>query len=342
MAQETGLEEVIVTATKRSENLQLVPLSVTAVSGARLTELGVTSVLALERATTGLIINNKGNDPTIIMRGAGSASTRDLAVPIYVDSMYRPKAGQALASYFDVERVEVLRGPQGTLFGRNSLGDLVNIIQAKPDAYRLQVLGQRADAERLYRCVLAEDPVNVHALNLLGILCMQSERAGEAVELITAALRQIPDDAEVHANLALALKDAGRLDEAAESLKRSLRYEARNPIAHNNLGNILAALGRDEAAVESFRKALELNPRYADCLCNLAAALTKLGQLAAAMAAASHAISLNPDSAEAHNSLGEVPMKLARHEEAAASYRTAIELNPDYFAGLVNLSAALK
>ncbi len=141
MAQEAGLEEVIVTATKRSENLQLVPVSVTAISGARLTELGVTNVLSLERAAVGLHINNKGNDPTIIMRGAGSAGTQDLAVPIYVDGMYRPRAGQALASYFDVERVEVLRGPQGTLFGRNTLGGLVNIIQNKPDTRELRYGG---------------------------------------------------------------------------------------------------------------------------------------------------------------------------------------------------------
>lgn len=132
-AQTQILEEVIVTATKRSENLQQVPISITAISGAKLTELGVTSVLSLENAAPGLHINNKGNDPTIIMRGAGSAGTQDLAVPIYVDSMYRPEAGQALASYFDIERVEVLRGPQGTLFGRNSLGGLINVIQAKPE-----------------------------------------------------------------------------------------------------------------------------------------------------------------------------------------------------------------
>ncbi len=126
------LEEIIVTATKRDADIQSVPITVTAVSGAELTQMGINSILSLDKAVAGMLVNNKGNDPVIIMRGAGTAGTRDLAVPIYIDSLYRPRAGQALASYFDVERIEVLKGPQGTLFGRNTLGGLVNVIVNKP------------------------------------------------------------------------------------------------------------------------------------------------------------------------------------------------------------------
>lgn len=133
MAQEFVIEEVIVTATKRALSVQDVPISISAVSGETLQELNITDVLGLGKTVPGLIINNSGNQPVPIMRGAGAAGTTDIAVPIYVDFMYRPLAAQGLASYVDIERVEVLRGPQGTLFGRNTLGGLINIVPNRPD-----------------------------------------------------------------------------------------------------------------------------------------------------------------------------------------------------------------
>lgn len=127
------LEEVIVTATKRATNLQDTALSIVAITGDALTTLGIQNATQMEKTTPGLKIRLVGNTPSLIMRGAGSAGTTDLAVPIYNDGLYRPVSSQALASYIDVERVEVLRGPQGTLFGRNTLGGLMNIITKKPD-----------------------------------------------------------------------------------------------------------------------------------------------------------------------------------------------------------------
>ena len=127
------LEEVIVTATKRAANVQDIPIAVTAVTGLELVDLQINNVLQLEKVVPGMKLLNRGNDPMIIIRGAGTAGTNDVAVPIYVDGLYRPRFGQALASYIDLERVEVLRGPQGTLFGRNTLGGLVNLISNKPN-----------------------------------------------------------------------------------------------------------------------------------------------------------------------------------------------------------------
>jgi iron complex outermembrane recepter protein len=138
IAQEIALEEVLVTATKRSVNLQDVALSVSAISGEQLTELGVINVTDMEKTAPGLKIRYVGNTPSLVMRGAGSAGTTDLAVPIYNDGLYRPLSIQGLASYLDVDRVEVLRGPQGTLFGRNTLGGLLNIITTKPNTQELE------------------------------------------------------------------------------------------------------------------------------------------------------------------------------------------------------------
>lgn len=126
------MEEIMVTATKREMSVQDVPVSITAVTGDKLRELNVVNVLDLQKTVPGMKLNYSGNQPVPIIRGAGTAGTTDIAVPIYVDFMYRPLAAQGLASYVDVERVEVLRGPQGTLFGRNTLGGLINVISKKP------------------------------------------------------------------------------------------------------------------------------------------------------------------------------------------------------------------
>lgn len=125
-------DEIIVTAQKVAQNILDVPISITAVSGQDLISTGATDILSLQRSAPGIIISNSGNDPQIIIRGAGVAGTNDIAVPVFMDGSYRPRNSQALASYLDLERVEFLRGPQGTLFGRNTLGGLMNIIPKAP------------------------------------------------------------------------------------------------------------------------------------------------------------------------------------------------------------------
>ncbi len=132
IAQE-AIEEIIVTATKRESSVQDLAVAVTAISGDSIKELQLVNVLDIGKMVPGLKVRYVGADPSIIIRGAGAAGTNDSAVPIYIDGLYRPRAGQGLASYLDVERMEVLRGPQGTLFGRNTFGGLVNIIAKKPD-----------------------------------------------------------------------------------------------------------------------------------------------------------------------------------------------------------------
>ena len=159
-AQDEGvIEEIIVTATKRESSVQDLAVAVTAISGDQINELQLTNVLDIDKMVPGLKVRYVGADPTIIMRGAGAAGTNDIAVPIYVDGLYRPRAGQGLASYLDVDRVEVLRGPQGTLFGRNTFGGLVNIITKKPstDAFDFGVAATAGD----YSMAKVEGFVNV-------------------------------------------------------------------------------------------------------------------------------------------------------------------------------------
>jgi iron complex outermembrane receptor protein len=87
-------DEIIVTAQKVEQNILEVPMSITAVSGQDLISTGATDILSVQRNAPGIIISNSGNDPQIIIRGAGVAGTNDIAVPVFIDGSYHPRNGQ--------------------------------------------------------------------------------------------------------------------------------------------------------------------------------------------------------------------------------------------------------
>lgn len=130
--------DVYITARRKSENIQDVPISVTAVSGAVLDAQGINNVEQLQRAQPSiqLITQNPRNTATTI-RGLGSTIglTNDgleQGVGIYVDEVFYARPGSAVADLIDIERVEVLRGPQGTLFGKNTTAGALNISTRAP------------------------------------------------------------------------------------------------------------------------------------------------------------------------------------------------------------------
>jgi iron complex outermembrane recepter protein len=134
-----ALEEIVVTARYRTESLQNTPLSITALSGADMEARGVVNVADLTQSVPSTTLTSEGsiggNTLVAYIRGLGQ-SNFSLAfqpgVPIYVDDVYQPTAFGSLLTLGDVERVEVLRGPQGTLFGKNSEGGAVAIHSVDP------------------------------------------------------------------------------------------------------------------------------------------------------------------------------------------------------------------
>ncbi|WP_138380408.1 TonB-dependent receptor [Luteithermobacter gelatinilyticus] len=137
MAQ-TILDEIVVTAQKRAENLQDVPVSVTAFSGEALKDLGFEDSTSLASQVPNFTFGTpvgEGNNPGFTLRGVGLNDFGDgneAPIAMYVDEVYiGTLAGQTI-QLFDMERIEVLRGPQGTLYGRNATGGLVHFITAKP------------------------------------------------------------------------------------------------------------------------------------------------------------------------------------------------------------------
>jgi len=134
-----ALDEIVVTAQKRAENLQDVPVSVTAMTGAQLQNQRVGDVLALSGLAPGLQIKTDDNaaNPRMFIRGIGvndfNPGTAS-AVGVYVDGVYIASPLAQLAGFYDLEQVEVLRGPQGTLYGRNTTGGAINVVTKKPSS----------------------------------------------------------------------------------------------------------------------------------------------------------------------------------------------------------------
>ena len=132
------LEEVKVTAQRREEQLQKTPMSLTVISGEQLDRMRITRLDDIKFVTPNIIIEqNTGTSSgaKIIMRGVGadeSMFTNDPAVAIYIDDVYIPRQNGAMFDLYDVERIEVLRGPQGTLYGRNATGGAIRYISRKP------------------------------------------------------------------------------------------------------------------------------------------------------------------------------------------------------------------
>lgn len=132
IAQERGvLEEVVVTAQKRSQNAQDVPIALVAFSEDTMQQLGVEDFGGLSKSAPGLSINGSSQAlPNIFMRGIGSNDVgigSDPSIGVFVDGVYASRAGGALGELLDVAAVEILKGPQGTLFGRNSIGGAISI-----------------------------------------------------------------------------------------------------------------------------------------------------------------------------------------------------------------------
>lgn len=235
------------------------------------------------------------------------------------------------------------------------------------EALALHQQGRFAEAEPIYRRILADDPGNADAASLLGTLCQQTGRQEEAVEHLRRAIALRPDQASWHANLGVALRALERHPEGAEALAEALRLRPDYPEALSNLGLVQHQMGAFEAAIESFRRAIALrpemagfhlnlgatwlhleryneaaesfrravaaNPQHPVARTNLGAALLKLGQLAAGEAEMREALRLKPDSAEALRGLGMALRDQGRMVEALRAYEAANEIEPSNIRG---------
>ena len=156
LAQQAELEEIIVTATKREESVMEVPLAIQALSGEFIREVNLNDVKDLVAFTPGVTGNSKDSFiDSVRVRGIVTndfGNGGDPSIGMYKNGLYQGRTGAGVFSLFDIERAEILRGPQGFLFGRNSISGAMNVITRKPvngetDGYAELNVGERGVLE---------------------------------------------------------------------------------------------------------------------------------------------------------------------------------------------------
>lgn len=131
----TGMENIVVTAQRREERMQDVPIAVAVVSGESALRQGFADTESLTAAVPGLVYTRQADGATPFLRGVGNsvaAAGQEATVATYIDGVYISSPQAALFEFNNIERIEVLKGPQGTLFGRNATGGVIQIVTRKP------------------------------------------------------------------------------------------------------------------------------------------------------------------------------------------------------------------
>ena len=136
-ADEGKVETVVITATKRLQPLQSTPIAVSVISGGTLEEANLNNLGAIQAQIPAVTFrsNASSKDTSLFVRGVGTISTSpgvEPTVSTVIDGVVTGRPGQSMLDLVDVERIEVLRGPQGTLFGRNASAGVINIVTRAP------------------------------------------------------------------------------------------------------------------------------------------------------------------------------------------------------------------
>jgi iron complex outermembrane receptor protein len=180
------LEEVIVTAQKRTESLQDVPIAVSAFQRDELRDFGISDTQSLQAVTPSLVFNNRGPVAQPFIRGIGTTLSLlglEPSVATYVDDQYYPRPVGSIMELPDIERVEVLKGPQGTLYGRNATGGAIRIVTRDPgDELSGDVELSLGNYDLLKFSGYIEGPLGDNLRGNLSVLSAQRDGFGEQQE----------------------------------------------------------------------------------------------------------------------------------------------------------------
>lgn len=199
--------------------------------------------------------------------------------------------------------------------------------------------GRLAEAESLYRQMLAIHPRHADSLHLLGMIAHQAGQHQLAVDRIAAALAINPRSAVYNLNLGTVHHAQGDLDAAARCYRRALALDPDFAEAHYNLGNLRQLQGRWATSALCYRQALDSRPGLADAHHQMGNVRLAEDDLREAVACYERALALDPALAEAHYNLGHVLHLLGRRDRSMACYERALALRPDY--GQAHFSMAL-
>jgi protein O-GlcNAc transferase len=189
--------------------------------------------------------------------------------------------------------------------------------------------GRLADAETLYRQILAQNSNHADALHRLGLIAYQTGRNDAAIELIRKAIAIESNDAAYHLNLANALRRHGDLNTAIASYSKAIQIRPDLFEAHHNLGKLLREQGKLDEAVAILRRALEINPNLAEIHNALGLVYRQQSKLSDAAAEYTKALEIRPDVAGVLNNLANVLKEQGKLDEALACYDRALSLKPE-------------
>lgn len=209
-------------------------------------------------------------------------------------------------------------------------------------AYAQHQTGQLEEARAGYESVLAREPSNFTALQLLGVLALQAARPAEAAEHFSRALQVAPGNAAAHNNLGEARRRVGRLEDAEACFREAVSRDPGYAEAHFNLASLLRRLGRHEEAALSYRSAISIKPAFAEAHLRLGETLNALGHPEQAIEALRAALALDADMAEAHSSLGVALSDAGRLDEALAACQRAVALKPELAVAHFNAGNVLR
>lgn len=211
------LEEIVVTATKVGEvSAQQLPLAITVLDKTEINDAGLHTIDDVQHLTPGLNLTRNGQWTRLYMRGIGTNLDfigSDPSVTVHVDGVYQARTANVLDEFLDVERIEILRGPQGTLYGRNSTGGTINIITRLPDAEPFAAVSAEVGSDSLHR-VSAIGSGGLGSDNLIGsIAVLQTEHDPYVDNVNPNGVEGLQDDNTVKANASLQalLGDVGKL-----------------------------------------------------------------------------------------------------------------------------------
>ena len=222
---------------------------------------------------------------------------------------------------------------------RNTNMTNIDLLETGLKCYQL---GNLDAAEKHFRQVVSRDSSNIHGLNLLGMVCVNTGRPEEAVQLITQALKINPVDAQAHGNLGLAYQRMGNLVLAERHFRKSTEIDANKPTIWNSLGNVLREKGQASDAIKVYESTLKVEGNYAECWTNLSQALVDLGEFDRAFQAVSRALQIDPTLPEAHNQLAEAYRKTFKFDLAISAYKKSLELDPTLYESMLGLATAYR
>ena len=208
-------------------------------------------------------------------------------------------------------------------------------------ALQLHQSGRTVDAERLYRSILIQDPKNLDAHHLLGLLLHQMNRPEQAVESLRRAVELNPNLAETHNNLGIVYRMQGKLSDAESLFRRALTIRPDYLDARQNLGRVYREQGRLDEAEKCFRQVVRDQPMAVDAWIGLGITLRDRGNLAESERAFAEAVRLRGDSHAARYNHGLSLADLGRRSEALAEFEEAHRLQPNDPESLTHIGVML-